>query len=67
MGKQFTLYSAEAHSEARQKSKMRFFQSLIIFGKSLDVCEGSEEASVQEIIKRNKPSKVNKNQDMKRT
>ena len=47
MGKQFTLYSAEAHSEARQKSKMRFFQSLIIFGKSLDVCEGSEEASVQ--------------------
>ena len=47
MGKQFTLYSAEAHSEPCQKSKMRFFQSLIIFGKSLDVCEGSEEASVQ--------------------
>ena len=44
MGKQFTLYSAEAYSEPCQESKMKLFQWLTIFGKSsiLDVCQGSE-------------------------
>ena len=49
MGKQFTLYSEEAYSEPCQESKMKLFQSLTIFAKSstLDVCQGSEYASVQ--------------------
>ena len=44
MGKQFTLYSAEAYSEPCQAFKMRLFQSLTFFAKSsvLDVYEGSE-------------------------
>ena len=47
MGKQFTLYSAEAHSEPCQESKV--FQSLTIFAKKsiLDVSQGYEYASVQ--------------------
>ena len=45
MGQQFTLYSAEAYSE----SKIKLFQLLTIFAKGsvLDVCLGSEYASVQ--------------------
>ena len=31
MGKQFTLYSAEAYPELCQESKMKLFQSLIFF------------------------------------
>ena len=49
MGKQFTLYSAEAHSEPCQESKVKLFQSLTIFSKSsiLDVWQGSEYVSIQ--------------------
>ena len=49
MSKQFTLYSAEACSEPCQESKMNLFESLAVFAKSsiLDVCQGSEYASVQ--------------------
>ena len=49
MGKQFTRYSAEAHSEPCQESKVNLFQSLTIFSKSsiLDVWQGSKDASVQ--------------------
>ena len=59
MGKQFTLYSAEAFSEPCQESKMKLFQSLTIFAKSsiLDVRQGSEYTSVQQIIKTNKQAK----------
>ena len=49
MGKQFSLYSAEAHSEPCQESKMKLFQSLTIFAKSsiLDAPQGSEYTSIQ--------------------
>ena len=49
MGKQFTLYSAEAYSEPCQESKVKFVQSLTIFSKSsiLGVWQGSEYASGQ--------------------
>ena len=49
MGKQFTLYLAEAYSEPYQESKIKLFQSLSTFAKGsvLDVCQGSKYASVQ--------------------
>ena len=49
IGKQFTLYSAEAYSEPCQESRMKLFQSLTIFTKTstLDVRQGPEYASVQ--------------------
>ena len=48
MDKQLALYSAEAYSEPFEESKIKLFQLLTIFAKSsvLDVCQGSEYASV---------------------
>ena len=65
MGNQLTLHSTKAYSEPSQESKMTLFQ-FTIFAKNsiLDVCQRSESASVQQIIKINKPNELNKNQDM---
>ena len=38
MGKQCTLYSAEAYSDPCQESKMKLFQSLTIFSKRCFRC-----------------------------
>ena len=52
MGKQFTLYSAEAYSEPTKKSKVKLFQSLTIFLKSsnldfwIRLCSVNLEASL---------------------
>ena len=62
MGNQFNLYLAEANSEPCEEALIKLVQSLTIFAKSfiLDVSQGSEYPSVQEIIKMNKPNKVKK-------